>query len=127
MDINIRKYISEYEQDIIRIITDDNWSEYTDKIDFYKGILKESVVYCAYSGNTCCGFIRALTDKGIAVYIMDLLVVKSFRNNGIGEMLLKRIKSDYEGLHVYVLSNEDKYYEKKGLEKVGSVFEIVKP
>ena len=70
-----------------------------------------------------CGYLRALVD-GFGIYVSELYVAPAFRNNGYGKELLRELKEDHEGQDVYVLSDEDLYYEKLGYKRVGSVFQL---
>lgn len=54
----------------------------------------------------------------------ELYVVKKWRNDNIGQVLLEQVRTDYSNLKMYALSDEDSYYQKKGYKRIGSVFEI---
>jgi GNAT superfamily N-acetyltransferase len=70
------------------------------------------------------GYLRAILDNGIFVYISELFVVPEMRNRKIGRALITKLKIDYSNLSVYALSDEDLYYEKLGYKKSGSVYKI---
>jgi ribosomal protein S18 acetylase RimI-like enzyme len=122
----IERYQQSHEGDVLELLKAENWDEYVsdDKIEAFKQALMRSVTYVAYDSGVYCGYIRGVLDENFAVYISDLLVRKECRNRGIGQKLLERVKADYRDINVYVLSDEDKYYEKKQCERVGSVFEL---
>jgi|LSQX01.1.fsa_nt_gb ribosomal protein S18 acetylase RimI-like enzyme len=124
--MRIEKYQQSHEGDVIELLREEEWDEYIadDVIDAFKLALLRSVTYVAYDSGIYCGYIRGVLDENFAVYISDLLVRKECRNRGIGQKLLERVKSDYKDIDVYVLSDEDKYYEKKRCQRVGSVFEL---
>ena len=125
--MEILEYKPEYEDDILSAISQDsNWDMFTkDKArDIYKKALKDSITYVCYHNNEFCGYIRALLDNGFAVYISELYVIPKWRNRKIGQSLLERVSIDFSNLTVYALSDEDCYYEKKGFDKVGSVFQL---
>ena len=126
-----RMKISEYKQqhgdDIISAISNDpDWSEFTNKnaIDTYKESLGNSITYVCYNGSEFTGYVRAILDKGLSVYISELFVVPEWRNQKIGQLLMERVSGDFEKMTVYALSDEDAFYQKKGYKKVGSVFEL---
>lgn len=124
----IKKLSSENISDIFSAIgADPDWiflisSE--SKRNDYADRLRDSVSYVCYSGNHFCGYIRAIVDDGMAVYISELLVKPAYRNQKIGQKLIEEVKINNSTLTVYALSDEDRYYEKKGYKKIGSVFEI---
>jgi len=109
------------EDDIVRL--QDDYGR-TENIDAYKESLLNTVTYVCYSSNEFCGFVRAVYDKGQAVYVSELYVVKKWRNENIGQVLLEQVRTDYSNLKMYALSDEDSYYQKKGYKRIGSVFEI---
>ncbi len=80
--------------------------------------------YVCYDGIYFCGFIRAIVDEGMALYISELFVLPEYRSQSIGQKLIEKIKDISGSLTVYSLSDEDKYYTKKGYKNIGSVFEI---
>lgn len=125
--IKISKYQSEDEESILAAIKlDSNWDMFTNDgaIHSYKKSLKNSITYVCYCGKDFAGYIRAIRDEGIALYISELYVVPEWRNQKIGRKLLKQIKEDFPKDTLYTLSDEDEYYKKLGLKKVGSVFQV---
>ena len=125
--MNISKYNSMHKIDVLSAISDDpDWDIFSNDaaIDLYRNSLQHSVTYVCHENDEFCGFVRAMLDDGFAVYISELYVIPKWRNHKIGQSLLERVKSDFSSLAVYVLSDEDAYYVKKGYTKIGSVFEL---
>lgn len=125
--MQIFRYKREHEDAVITAIKNDpGWDMFTNKkaIDNYKKSLCESVTYVCYENGAFGGYLRALLDKGFAIYISELFVVPEWRNRAIGRALIAKVKVDFRRLTVYALSDEDAYYEKLGYGKVGSVYEI---
>jgi len=123
--MKITKYQQAHEDDILGAISKDpDWDLFTNNaaIEYYRKSLENSITYVCYRKNEFCGYVRALLDDGFAVYISELFVVPKWRNQNIGQSLLERISIDYSNLTVYVLSDEDIYYEKKGYKRIGSVY-----
>jgi GNAT superfamily N-acetyltransferase len=108
------------------IAADAAWVTFTrlEARDRYRQRLADSVTYVCHDRGGFAGFLRALHDDGFAVYVSELYVVPSARGRGIGRALIARLTADYGHLAIYVLSDEDAYYEKLGYRRVGSVFEI---
>ncbi len=125
--MQILKYTREHEDAVIAAIEKDpDWDMFTNQksLPAYKQRLEDSLTYVCYSAAEFCGYVRAITDEPFAVYISELFVVPSYRNKAVGRTLINKVKMDFEYLTVYVLSDEDAYYEKHGYNHVGSVFEI---
>ena len=125
--MKILRYKREHEDAVISaIMKDPDWDMFTQEcsVASYKERLFESVTYVCLEKGVFCGYVRALLDDGFAVYISELFVVPEWRNRKIGRALVAQVKLDFEQLTVYVLSDEDAYYERQGYRKVGSVFEI---
>ena len=125
--MKITRYTLEHEAALLAAIDKDpDWDMFTKNgaIDRYRRALGDSIAYVCYDADRFCGYVRALLDDGFAVYVSELYVVPECRSQGMGRLLLERIKIDYSGLTVYVLSDEDAYYEKLGLKNMGSVYKL---
>lgn len=123
---NIFKYDKIYESELIALLKKEpDWDSFTDAgaIEVFKSALLSSQTYICKSQSEVCGYLRALVD-GFGIYVSELYVAPAFRNNGYGKELLKALKQDHPDQAVYVLSDEDRYYEKLGLKHVGSVFQL---
>ena len=126
--MEISKYKAEHEDDLLTAIgKDPDWEIFTNDnaIENYKKSLKNSIAYVCYDNNEFCGYVRAILDEGISVYISELYVLPEWRNHKIGQSLMGRVNNDFSNLTVYALSDEDAYYEKKGYKKIGSIFKLL--
>lgn len=90
----------------------------------YRAALRDSITYVACEEGNIMGYCRSLDDCGFYLYVCDLLVDRAYRGRGIGRMLLEALVRDDPGRAVYVMSDEDGYYEKLGYTRAGSVFEV---
>ncbi len=125
--MHILKYTRDHEDAVIAAIEKDpDWDMFTNQTSLpaYKQRLDDSLTYVCYRADEFCGYVRAIMDEPFAVYISELFVVPRWRSRSVGRTLIKKVKMDFEHLTVYVLSDEDAYYEKLGYRNVGSVFEI---
>ena len=123
---NTSKYDTTYESELIALLKKEpDWSSFTDpgKIDVFKSALLSDQTYICVSHGEVCGYLRAIVD-GFGIYVSELYVAPAFRNKGYGKELLKELKQDHPDQVVYVLSDEDLYYEKLGCKRVGSVFQL---
>ncbi len=125
--MKITRYKPEHEEDVLAAIKKEpDWDFFTNDntIDIYRNSLKDSVTYVCFDNDKFCGYIRAILDAGLAVYISELYVLPKWRNKKIGRSLLERVKLDYSDMTAYALSDEDVYYEKIGYKHTGSVFKL---
>ncbi|MHA6964694.1 GNAT family N-acetyltransferase [Zobellella denitrificans] len=124
--INILKYKIEHQIKLLTLLKNEpDWRSFVSKgaIDRFKTALLESETYiCEYQGEIV-GYIRALVD-GFGVYVSELYIAPPYRGNGYGAKLLSKIKQAHPDQDVYVLSDEDQYYQKLGCQRVGSVFKL---
>jgi len=123
---SILKYQKEHELELISLLgKEPDWSSFLndDVIDTFKKALLESETFLCESKGTICGYLRALVD-GFGIYISELYVAPQYRGSSLGSMLLAKVKQEYPNQDVYVLSDEDVYYEKLGYRRVGSVFQL---
>ncbi len=90
----------------------------------YVQALERSITYIACKGAMLCGYVRCRDDDGFGIYVYDLLVKPTARGRGIGRKLMERVCADYPDDTVYVLSGVDKYYEKLGYCREGSIYKV---
>jgi len=122
----IVKYDAGYEVELLSLLkSEPDWNSFTaaDALESFKSALLNSETFIYKSDNVVYGYIRALVDA-FGVYISELYVAPSIRNKGFGKALLATIKDQHPDQEVYVLSDEDLYYQKLGCKRVGSVFQI---
>jgi ribosomal protein S18 acetylase RimI-like enzyme len=126
-ELEISKYQPKHEEDVLSVLRcDSEWDIFTneDSVDSYKKSLKSGISYVCYIDGNLCGFTRAIADEGFFLYISELYVVPACRGRGLGRAMLERIKVDHSDVTVYLLSDEDAYYQKLGYRKVGTVFAL---
>lgn len=124
--INIFRYDQKYESELIALLKrESDWNSFThaEKIGLFKNALLNSQTYICKSQENVCGYLRALMDD-FGIYVSELYVAPAFRNNGYGREMLKSLKQDHPDQIIYILSDEDLYYEKLGCKRVGSVFQL---
>lgn len=125
MNPEIRKYnsILDYEKLMNLIKSEgDEWKEYLNPI--YIQALEKSICYVAVVGEEICGYSRSISDSGIFLWVIDLLVHKNHRGFSIGKKLMDCILNDFPDIDVYVMSDVDPYYEKLAYTKEGSIFKL---
>lgn len=125
--MQIRKYNKiDDEKSLMEMIgAEEGWDYANETLaEKYKTALETSITYVAYVGDDLCGYSRSLCDFGEYIYVCDLLVKSAFRGENIGKKLMECIYHDYPNQTVYVMSDEDGYYEKVQYKRVGSIFEV---
>lgn len=88
----------------------------------HKQSLRESITYVAYEREQIIGYSRSLEDIGTYIYVCELLVKKDFRGNSFGKQMLDAIAADYPEHEIFIMSDEDLYYQKIGYTRIGSIF-----
>ncbi|NLX26618.1 MAG: GNAT family N-acetyltransferase [Lentisphaerae bacterium] len=124
--VSIFRYGKNHESGLIALLkAEPDWNSFTgdNRIEGFKKALLEGETYICESQGRICGYLRAVVD-GLGIYVSELYVAPDCRNNGYGKALLERIKQKHPDRDVYVLSDEDRYYEKLGCKRVGSVFQL---
>lgn len=123
---NIFRYDKPHESELIALLkSEPDWNSFTgpDSINAFKNALLTSETYVYKIESKICGYLRALVDE-FGIYVSELYISPSHRKNGYGKELLKMIKQKHPNQEVYVLSDEDPYYERLGYKRVGSIFQL---
>lgn len=124
----IRSYKKEDEDRLFQLIRGEgsDWDCYSapGSMDRYRKAVENSITYVAYEGETLCGYLRAVDDFGMDIYIYDLLVSKQFRGQELGRKLMEQVCIDHPQRDVYVMSGVDGYYTKVGYERAGSIYVV---
>ncbi|MEQ9265828.1 MAG: GNAT family N-acetyltransferase [Balneolaceae bacterium] len=127
MNLKIRKYnpTLDYEN-LMKLVQSEGeeWKDYLNPI--YRKVLKNSITYVALIGEELCGYSRSLSDSGLFIWVIDLLVNKNRRGLSIGKRLMECILIDFPDIDVFVMSDVDPYYDKLGYEKEGSIFKVIR-
>lgn len=118
-------YRPAYEDALMELIRQEgeDWKVYWEEPNAsrYRGSFTKSIVYLAMLDGAVCGYVRAMPDA-LFLYVCDLLVGKAYRGHGFGRRLMQRLKDDYPGQPIYIMSGSDEYYEKLGCKREGSIY-----
>ncbi|KPU26290.1 hypothetical protein TR13x_10775 [Caloranaerobacter sp. TR13] len=103
------KYINEFnENDLKELYEDAGWTTYTkDLSKLIKAIKLSLMTISAWDGNKLVGLIRVVGDGQTIIYIQDILVLDSYKRNGIGSKLLSLILDKYKDVRQKVLLTND--------------------
>lgn len=124
--IEIVPYDRSQEESLVTLMQQErDWDSFTTgaMLELFKQALQQSITRVCTIDGTIHGYIRAIDDP-FGVYISELYVSPGVRNRGCGSMLLNSVRAAFPDRDVYVFSDEDTYYEKQGLDRVGSVFKL---
>ncbi len=124
--MRIQVYEQRFEQPLLQLLrSEPDWQLLVndDVIDAFRRALASGDTRVLLHDDLVCGYVRAVVDD-LAVYISELYVAPAHRGRGLGKALLEKTKSTYPGREVYVLSDEDRYYEKLHYKRVGSIFQL---
>jgi len=111
-----RKQIEE--QHLLSLYEDAGWYAYTQDIQqLQQAVTNSLAVISAWEGEQLIGLIRGVGDGLTILYIQDILVLNSHKNQGIGTALLDRLTEKYAHVRQKVLLTEDApdvrhFYEK---------------
>ena len=100
----------------------EEWKDYLQPA--YEKALKNAITYVAMKDHILIGYLRAIEDNGIYLWIVDLLVDKAYRGHAMGKRLMDQLCQAYPHMETYVLSDADGYYEKLGFKKEGSIYRV---
>ena len=124
--MKIAKYQPQHESKLVSLLTEDpDWESFvtTANLEKFRQALHCSDTYVLLNDTAVYGYVRAVVDA-FGVYVSELYVCPSRRHSGYGRALLNRVKCENRDSDVYVLSDEDKYYQKLGCDRVGSIFQL---
>lgn len=127
MNFKIRRYNPTLDYENLMKLVQSEGEEWKDYLTpTYRKALENSITYVALIGEELCGYSRSLSDSGLFVWVIDLLVNKNRRGLSIGKNLMECILTDFPGIDVFVMSDVDPYYDKLGYEKEGSIFKVIR-
>lgn len=122
----ILAYRVEHEPELLALLAaEPDWREFmsAESLPRFCTALRDTLTLICLDDGRVCGYLRALVD-GFGVYVSELYVAPAARRRGHGRALLQHLRDAHAGQDVFVLSDEDAYYEKLGCARVGSVFRL---
>jgi len=107
---------------IIELYQANEWSSAKKPDALYHGLINSHSLVSAWSSNQLIGIGNALSDGYLVVYYPHLLVHPDYREKGIGQMIMERMKEKYRGMHMQMLTADADaigFYEKMGFARAG--------
>ncbi len=108
---------------IFALYKDANWSYYiADKNKLEQAIENSLFIITAWIDNKLVGILRAVGDDLTILYIQDIIVLQSYRRQGIGRLLLEKTIEKYSNVRQIVLMTDEtrdmiSFYENCGMIK----------
>ncbi|PYY29995.1 GNAT family N-acetyltransferase [Paenibacillus illinoisensis] len=81
---------------------DAGWWPGRDKDGILK-LLSFSIAIGAWDDNTLVGFSRAISDGVFRAYLEDVVVLSSYRDKGIGKLMIERLLDELKDIDVISL------------------------
>jgi len=108
------------------LVRDSDWTLYTQNGSWneYVKVLDDSKSLLLVEKDEVIGFIRYRLDGPFGVYIYDLLVDKKHRGHSYGKRLIDAVCLAHPHDDIYVMSDNNVYYQKIGLSTEGIVFRV---
>ncbi|WP_078549933.1 GNAT family N-acetyltransferase [Litchfieldia alkalitelluris] len=73
---------------VLRLLLGSYWAKDLEREVIEKAI-QNSVCFGIYCDNKQIGFARAITDRAVMTWILDVIVDEQFRGNGLGKWLVE--------------------------------------
>ncbi|WHX28077.1 GNAT family N-acetyltransferase [Virgibacillus halodenitrificans] len=105
-----------------KLYNDVGWYAYTDDLEGLQKALEQSLeVISVWNDEELVGLIRLVGDGLTIIYIQDILVLKSYQNQGIATQLIQQVLNKYNNVRQKVLMTEEApdvrhFYEKNGFQ-----------
>lgn len=99
------------------------WTAYTSDSETLQQAINNSLYFLtAWSKQQLVGLLRAVGDGLTIIYIQDIIVLESFRRQGIGKELIKRTLAKYENVRQILLLTDEQpntisFYNSVGLQQ----------
>lgn len=99
-----------------------NFITYIQHKSHYIEALNQSITYLYIKDDKAVAYLRGKQDQIFGFYVYDLLVDKDYRGHQLGKALIDHVKQMHQT--VYIMSDENGYYDKLKLKQIGSIYEV---
>lgn len=94
MNLVIKDAIKENEvETVYSWISNSYWGRYLEDISTFKKAIANSECFTLYDNHELIGFLRVVSDMATFAYLMDFIIIESYRNKGIGSEVLRYVVS----------------------------------
>ena len=121
----IRIYNDHDRKQLFQLIASEGaaWKSYYEEQERYQLALHHSTVFVLLINDQICGYIRCKEDDGYGVYVYDLLVHRDVRGQALGKRLMDHVYAYFNHQPLYIMSDEDGYYQRLGYARIGSIYQ----
>lgn len=125
--MEIRKYRTYNETEILRLYDSVGWTAYTDQPEVLRnGFANSMLTLAAYEDDHLLGIIRAVGDGYTIVFVQDILVFPEHQRKGIGSALLQVILDRYSHVRQIELATDNTpktiaFYKSMGFHEMSEI------
>ncbi|MCG7385622.1 GNAT family N-acetyltransferase [Paenibacillus sp. ACRRY] len=108
--------------DLMSLYHDAGWWPYRDKDGILK-LLSSGIALGAWEDDVLVGFSRAISDGVFRAYIEDVVVLSSYRNKGLGKLMIEWLLEELKVDVISLFCSEDLagFYEETGFKKTKQI------
>ena len=107
---------------LLNLYNDAAWTAYTDKPEELENAISNSLYVCiAMDKEKLVGLIRIIGDRLTIIYIQDILVLNSYKRNGIGTALMLKALDKFKTVRQKVLLTDDNIGTRGFYESLGFI------
>ncbi len=110
------------EDAVIELYTINNWSAAEKPVQLLKALKNSHSLVTAWDEDRLVGLGNSISDGHLVVYYPHLLVHPHYQGQGIGKMIMDKMKQTYSSFHMQMLAADDDaidFYQKQGFERAG--------
>ena len=107
---------------MVELYQANGWSAAEKPEQLHKALLNAHSLITAWQGERLLGLGNAISDGHLVVYFPHLLVHPEYKGQGIGKMIMDRLRNIYQGFHMQMLTADSDavgFYEKMSFRKAG--------
>lgn len=106
--MEIRKYRTYNEKEILSLYESVGWTAYTEHPDVLRnGFEKSMLIMTAYKDEQLMGIIRVVGDGHTIVFVQDILVFPEHQHKGVGTALMQAILDRYSHVRQIKLATDN--------------------
>jgi GNAT superfamily N-acetyltransferase len=107
---------------LLALYNDAGWRAYTANPDVLAEAVRNSLyVVTAWNGATLMGLLRVVGDGLTIAYVQDILVLRTYKRQGIGTALMNRALDRFSNVRQIVLLTDDTKETRRFYESLGFV------
>lgn len=108
---------------VIRLYEENEWSSAQKPDHLLRALAECHALVTAWDDETLVGLGYAISDGHLVVYYPHLLVLPTYRGQGIGRSIMQRLLNKYVGFHQHMLVADGEaidFYRRCGFRRAGA-------